>query len=798
MADHLVSVAPEGDRLSALDGKPFFVVIVNYVGHADRAWQQFADDRFDADLIEADFRLARQAGANTIRTFVAPPLHTEFPRGDWTKLDAVVQAATRAGVYLLLTLADYGPTYLRTIAAHAGMIAARYRGNATILGYDLRNEPRLYNLAVLHYEAPIPLLADDLAAVYPPQQSPAEALRWARSEGKAPAWLSDEDAINYANVYSLYRRFHEAATAWAGARNWEQTVVDFMRAADAQPWQPFLARLDATLKAWLAPQIAAIRAADPERLITVGWNDPALAGLPANAALDFLSLHRFPPDAPRWLTYHLRMTAALRAAFVGKPVLLTEFGYSTHELDPQQAAICESAAWLLAGVSGLAGAGKWMLWDLPPGPNPYERNLGLYTASGAAKPSAFALPALSEILADRATSAGTLTLAPTENIAYRFTAANARCASGAGAAGDDMIRWQGAGLGQIFAYWPAPHVVHVRATAPGQATLDLGPGRAALDPAAYALTCDGEPLPHTRAAAALTFAIRPGQLVECRYAPAAGVMAVDATIAILWPHDNAAIGQARRANLTAYLLLPDSRWAVPCDFANTATLWMAQDNEPARPIADGVRRLAGFDGRRVPVWDFNDIDISAARDGQTRLCFTVRVAGVACRSNLWVHGSDARTHMPQPFQAEFDLPISAETAPTEVDARIQTLWPDETASAGQTWLARLSADLFLPGTRLRLAPAAFGEAWQPAVWLVRAVDNAVGQRVARGAPRIEPDGAAHWDFADVDISPTRNPEHKVHFWIEVEGVHTNSNFWTHGLDARTYLPDPEPPLGDCS
>jgi hypothetical protein len=275
------------------------------------------------------------------------------------------------------------------------------------------------------------------------------------------------------------------------------------------------------------------------------------------------------------------------------------------------------------------------------------------------------------------------------------------------------------------------------------------------------------------------------------------VTAVDARIAILWPHDNAPVAQAQRGNLTAYLLLPDSRWAVPCDFAPEVTLWQATNNEPAQPVAVGVRRLADFGGRRVPVWDFNDMDISAARDGMTKLYFSARVAGVICRSNVWAHGADARTFLPQPFQAELELPISADTAPAEVDARIQILWPHGGAPVSEARLANISADLFLPGTSLRLAPATFGAAWQPDVWLIRAVDNGVGERVARGAPRVEPNGACHWDFNDIDVSPARAATSKVHFWIEVEGLRTYSNFWTHGLDARTYLPNPEPPLGNC-
>ena len=81
---------------------------------------------------------------------------------------------------------------------------------------------------------------------------------------------------------------------------------------------------------------------------------------------------------------------------------------------------------------------------------------------------------------------------------------------------------------------------------------------------------------------------------------------------------------------------------------------------------------------------------------------------------------------------------------------------------------------------------------------MRAIDNRVGERITRGVLRIEIGGAAHWDFNDIDVSAARNPTGKVHFWIEVDGIRTYSNFWTHGLDARTYLPNPEAPLGNCS
>ena len=200
MPNTLVSVAPGGGRLQTADGAPFFTIVVNYVGHSDRAWAQFNSDKFDPALIEADFRLARAAGANTVRTFVANPLPGEFTAGDWTKLDAVVAAAERAGIYLLLTFADYGVSYVQTLAAHAGLIAARYAGHPAILGYDLKNEAHFYNLALIHYPAPAPVLAPPLSQRYPPSQSADEALAWARGEGRVPSWMPDDDAVRYANA----------------------------------------------------------------------------------------------------------------------------------------------------------------------------------------------------------------------------------------------------------------------------------------------------------------------------------------------------------------------------------------------------------------------------------------------------------------------------------------------------------------------------------------------------------------------------------------------------------------------
>ncbi len=288
------------------------------------------------------------------------------------------------------------------------------------------------------------------------------------------------------------------------------------------------------------------------------------------------------------------------------------------------------------------------------------------------------------------------------SIAYKYTADDAYFGSGNGHAGEGAVRWEGQGWGQIFADWAEPGTVHVRATAAGQVTLDLGQMLGLSSLPNYGLEADGIPWPHTTAGSILVFSIKPGITVTLHLA----LTTVDAKIAILWPHGDAAVSEAKLANITAYLTFPGSWSAVPCDLAPEVTLWRALNNEPAAPVAAGARRMAEFSGRHVPVWDFNDVDVSAARDPKNKLYFSVRVAGQSYRANVWVHGVDARTYMPLPLQPDGVLPVSPNAVPPEIDARIQIVWPHGGAPVTEANLANVSADLFAHGTRKRLGIAA--------------------------------------------------------------------------------------------
>ncbi len=261
-----------------------------------------------------------------------------------------------------------------------------------------------------------------------------------------------------------------------------------------------------------------------------------------------------------------------------------------------------------------------------------------------------------------------------------------------------------------------------------------------------------------------------------------------AKIEIVWPHDGATVREATAANLTAYLMDLNSYKSPPCAWEPTVRLWAALNAEPARPIAVAEKRMLDTGGRVFPVWDFNDIDVSAARDPFNKLSFYVTVDDVDTYHNVWVHAQDART-----IQAQPNRPTDLLTQPpSEVDARIEIVWPHDDLPVEQAELANITASLFEAGT---LAAVSADAAWNPTVLLHRSLnadaespsDTPIrGQR--RAIPTETGDEMLVWDFNDVDVSAAQDRLNKIYFWVSVDGVATFPNIWAHGADTPTVFP----------
>ena len=125
---------------------------------------------------------------------------------------------------------------------------------------------------------------------------------------------------------------------------------------------------------------------------------------------------------------------------------------------------------------------------------------------------------------------------------------------------------------------------------------------------------------------------------------------MDPKIEIVWPHGNVPISQADKVNVTAMIFHPWSTGnltSMPPDFDRPLYLDRALNQAPFERVGVGTKRLVTANGITYPVWDFNDIDVSAAKDPQNRYFFHVET-DYYNRSNIWVHGADGRTFFPTP------------------------------------------------------------------------------------------------------------------------------------------------------
>jgi beta propeller repeat protein len=267
--------------------------------------------------------------------------------------------------------------------------------------------------------------------------------------------------------------------------------------------------------------------------------------------------------------------------------------------------------------------------------------------------------------------------------------------------------------------------------------------------------------------------------------------AADARIEIVWPHGGAPVTEADRANIVSWLFQPGTMDLAACQWNPNVQLWRAVNSEPAERVATGLKvARSGVVSRAIPDWQFNDVDVSAAREPQNRVYFFVTVEGAASRSNVWAHAADARTNFPQQ-----DTPTGTAPVSDTVAAKIEIVWPHGGASVSEAQKANISAMLFAPGSLASVPPDS-----NPTVRLLRAQNNGVLEEVAVGERRLaEAGGVSYpvWDFNDVDVSAARDPQNKLYFMVSVDGLQTLPNVWVHGMDARTYFPEMDVPTSPC-
>ncbi len=391
-----IRIAADGRGFETGTGKPFVPFGVNYyrpgTGWAPQLWK-----KLDPEATRADFARLRELGANCVRVFVTYGSFCQEPdkvsEEGLLKFDRMLALAEEAGLYLHPTGPDHWegtPAWMRGeedivserrlagLEAFWREFAARYRGRAALFAYDLRNEPHV------------------------PWGGPAMERKW-------NDWLGRR----YSNATQAAAAWGSNASALAWGRIPAPPAADALTNRLLLDYQDFR---ESVADTWTSRQAAAIKAADPRALVTVGliqWSVPSLlpgvqhysAFRPSRQAafLDFMEIHFYPlnkgfyayasaEDEARNLAYLESVVGAVAAA--RKPTVVAEFGwYGGGKLSIDNgrhpaASEEQQAQWnrrLVETTAGLAcGWLNWGFYDQPEARD-VSQLTGLLTADGRTK-----------------------------------------------------------------------------------------------------------------------------------------------------------------------------------------------------------------------------------------------------------------------------------------------------------------------------------------------------------------------------------------------------------------------------
>ncbi len=390
-----VRIAADGRTFVTDTGRPFVPFGVNYyrpgTGWAPQVWKQF-----DAEATRRDFTQMKELGVNCVRVFLSyGSFYTDpgvlRPEG-LGKFDQFLEIAEQAGIYVHPTGPDHwegqpnwkpvsvsDPRTVEFAAQFWKLLAARYRARPVLFAYDLQNEPRI---------------------------------GW-KGEIIAPQWN--------AWLEQKYRTADRLASAWGETNQVKLGEVAVPEAKDAlksRKLLDFQSFREHLADEWTRRQAEAIKAADPEALVTVGFLQTSVPSLfwggigdyaafrPERQAkfLDFLEVHFYPlahgayeykSEADELANLAYLEGVVREVARAGKPVVLAEFGWYGGAEKPRfdrgahpAATEEQQAKYLRRAVETSRGfVTGWLNWGLHdhPGASDCSELTGLLTADGKLK-----------------------------------------------------------------------------------------------------------------------------------------------------------------------------------------------------------------------------------------------------------------------------------------------------------------------------------------------------------------------------------------------------------------------------
>ena len=376
----LIAVDPNGKGFVEQKSKqPFVPFGTNYydpnIGWPPKVWQQF-----NPEQVTYQFNIMNRLGVNCARVFLAaatfqPDINTLNPDA-LSKLDALIKIAREAKVRLILTGPDHwegSPPYwkpdrfggedaMRALDNFWRTVGRRYRGEPTILAWDLLNEPE------------IPWFVE----TWRPQWSAWLEAKYANRDGLKAAWGDELGADEPWGAIKVPK---------------DEAKLGNPRLLD---WQLFREHL---ADEWVQRQVEVLRKADPTHMITVGyiqWSYPVVR--PGNPSLysafnphrqkqwlDFISVHFYPlmgqpfDSRDAWQKNLAYLQTVLAYCQTGIPVVLGEYGWYGSGAPQGRPFLDEDqqARWVLAEIEASRRlAHGWLSW--PFADTPESTDMSIY------------------------------------------------------------------------------------------------------------------------------------------------------------------------------------------------------------------------------------------------------------------------------------------------------------------------------------------------------------------------------------------------------------------------------------
>ena len=474
------------------DGSIFFVVGTNYCGVFDAKLEEFfSKSAFSADDLDAEFTKFQKIGINTLRSFSFGRMSTLQAPGD--RIKVIRDCAQRHGIYLMpeigLKALALGPLDITDNAKHAAAIARAFKGETMMLGYDLSNEPYITEVGSMTFHGqPSPIVQAQ------PYETMADLLvapndkNWVdRQMINTDGWLNLPKSISADTkrellaataIWLTYMREHGNA----GNESTFPGLNGPIDIANSGKCQAFFTALNETFAQWINEVTQAIRAEDPEALITVGYNRAYIA-LPANEKLDFINNHIYQkPFSFKDTEISLSTFDRLHKMYPTKPITIGEFGLSNGlqingaTADYQTQALWEILHYIYPYAHGFSGSMKWMdndwttpyiaryaKWWTDPKTLAYEEQFGFFffdgTLGGSPKPAAWCVQFFADYLQSNP-KPGSLRLFETKNlvrVGFEYQADNAWFYGGEAFA-NAGIRWEDAKTKVVMTRWDAKSV----------------------------------------------------------------------------------------------------------------------------------------------------------------------------------------------------------------------------------------------------------------------------------------------------------------------------------------------------